>query len=71
MTQESIATTSAQTFETSHEDSIHDAQLDYYGKRLATCSSDRSIRVFSVQNGQNQLLATLLGHEAPVWQGSL
>ena len=23
----------------------HDAQLDYYGKRLATCSSDRSVKV--------------------------
>jgi hypothetical protein len=23
----------------------HDVQLDYYGKRLATCSSDRIIKV--------------------------
>lgn len=26
----------------------HDAQLDYYGKRLATCSSDRTIKVYDV-----------------------
>jgi protein transport protein SEC13 len=26
----------------------HDAQLDYYGKRLATCSSDRTVKVFDV-----------------------
>ena len=26
----------------------HDAQLDYYGKRLATCSSDRTVRVYDV-----------------------
>lgn len=26
----------------------HDAQFDFYGKRVATCSSDRVIRVFDV-----------------------
>ncbi len=30
----------------------HDAQLDYYGKRLATCSSDRTVRIFHVVDGQ-------------------
>lgn len=29
----------------------HDAQLDYYGKRLATCSSDRTVKVFDVVDG--------------------
>jgi len=29
--------------ETRHRDVIHDAQLDFYGLRLATCSSDRVI----------------------------
>jgi hypothetical protein len=24
---------------------VHDCQLDYYGRRLATCSSDRIIKV--------------------------
>ncbi len=32
----------------------HDAQLDYYGKRLATCSSDRTVRVFDVVDGEMQ-----------------
>lgn len=32
----------------------HDAQLDYYGKRLATCSSDRTVRVFDVVEGETQ-----------------
>ena len=31
--------------ETQHGDMVHDAQLDYYGKKLATCSSDRTIKV--------------------------
>ncbi|WVW86316.1 protein transporter SEC13 [Kwoniella bestiolae CBS 10118] len=38
--------------ETQHEDMIHDAQLDYYGKRLATCSSDKTIRIFQVVKGE-------------------
>jgi protein transport protein SEC13 len=61
------------TLETQHEDMIHDAQLDYYGKRLATCSSDRSIKIFMVEGDNpqsHQLTATLKGHEGPVWQVS-
>ncbi|KAF8516508.1 protein transporter SEC13 [Gautieria morchelliformis] len=56
--------------ETAHDDMIHDAQLDYYGKRLATCSSDRSVRVFEVVNGEPQKKdgQTLRGHNGPVWQ---
>lgn len=48
---------------------IHDAQLDYYGKRLATCSSDRTIKVFDVVDGQQSgVPQTLTGHQGPVWQ---
>jgi hypothetical protein len=39
----------------------HDAQLDYYGRRLATASSDRTVRIFDVGNDKQQLLATLRG----------
>ncbi|KAF7492259.1 Protein SEC13 -like protein [Sarcoptes scabiei] len=54
--------------DTSHEDMIHDAQVDYYGTRLATCSSDKSVKIFEIVNGGQKLLATLNGHEGPVWQ---
>ncbi|QRV81011.1 transporter protein Sec13 [Ceratobasidium sp. AG-Ba] len=58
--------------ETQHDDMIHDAQLDFYGKRLATCSSDRTIKIFDVINGepqrQNNAGVTLKGHTGPVWQ---
>lgn len=30
----------------------HDAQLDYYGKRLATASSDKTIRIFNAVKGE-------------------
>jgi len=59
--------------DTQHEDMIHDSQFDYYGKRLATASSDRTVRVFEVSAGGQAApaaLATLSGHEGPVWQVS-
>ncbi|AWU75958.1 hypothetical protein CAS74_004572 [Pichia kudriavzevii] len=51
-----------------HDDLIHDAVLDYYGKRLATCSSDKTIKIFAIENDQHRLIETLRGHEGPVWQ---
>ena len=35
--------------------------MDYYGKRLATCSSDRTIRLFEVINDVQRPLDTLKG----------
>lgn len=40
--------------------------MDYYGCRLATCSSDRSVRIYDVKNGTQTLAADLRGHEGPV-----
>ncbi|TPX78663.1 hypothetical protein CcCBS67573_g00018 [Chytriomyces confervae] len=62
--------TSLNAFDTHHEDIIHDAQLDYYGRRLATCSSDATIKVFEVDNENHRLMDTLRGHQGPVWQVS-
>ena len=62
------ASASGATFDTGHSDQIHDAQLDYYGRRLATASSDRTIRLFDVVGEQHAHLADLRGHEGPVWQ---
>jgi len=57
--------------DTNHRDMIHDAQMDYYGTKLATCSSDRVVKIFEVKpNGQQMPLADLIGHEGPVWQCS-
>jgi len=65
-----MSTSDSVPIETAHEDMIHDAQLDYYGKRLATCSSDRTVRVFDVVEGETQKTGghTLKGHSGPVWQ---
>jgi len=56
------------TIDTQHTDIIHDVQIDFYGKRLATASSDRTIRIFNVENRAQAPLAELRGHEGPVWQ---
>jgi protein transport protein SEC13 len=91
----------AVAFETGHQDTIHDTQLDYYGRvrtrplcarcsverdacaalasalsltwsrracaqRLATCSSDRVIKIWELSGEQRTQLADLTGHEGPV-----
>jgi protein transport protein SEC13 len=55
-------------FDTGHTDLVHDTQFDYYGRRLASCSSDGLIRVFSVEQEPAQHCADLMGHQGPVWQ---
>ena len=36
--------------------------MDYFGKRLATCSSDRTVKIFEVSEDQQTLVATLTGY---------
>ncbi|KAL7975006.1 WD40-repeat-containing domain protein [Trichoderma sp. SZMC 28014] len=50
-----------------HDDMIHDAVLDYYGRKLATCSSDRTIKIFEIEGETQRLIETLKGHEGAVW----
>ncbi|KAK2760971.1 GTPase-activating protein S13 [Arachnomyces sp. PD_36] len=50
-----------------HDDMIHDAGLDYYGRRLATCSSDKTIKIFEIEGDTHKLVETLKGHEGAVW----
>ena len=54
--------------DTGHEDMVHDAEVDYYGLRLATCSSDNSVKVYDIKNGTSTLIDDLKGHFGPVWQ---
>ncbi|EON99769.1 putative protein transport protein sec13 protein [Phaeoacremonium minimum UCRPA7] len=49
---------------------MHDAVLDYYGRRLATCSSDRTIKIFEIEGETQRLAETLKGHEGAVWSVS-
>ncbi|KAI9115737.1 hypothetical protein K1719_013406 [Acacia pycnantha] len=42
--------------------------MDFYCKRLATASSDHTIKIVGVSNTASQHLATLTGHQGPVCQ---
>ena len=46
---------------------VHDTQIDYYGKRVATCSSDKSVKVYDIQGQEQRHCANLIGHDAEVW----
>ena len=39
----------------------HDAVLDYYGRKLATCSSDRTVKIFEIEGVTQRLIETLKG----------
>mmetsp|Transcript_9245 Transcript_9245/g.13982 ORF Transcript_9245/g.13982 Transcript_9245/m.13982 type:complete len:444 (+) Transcript_9245:29-1360(+) len=52
----------------SHSSIIHDAQLDFYGKYLATCSSDRLVKIYEIEGTQQTHIQDLQGHAGPVWQ---
>ncbi|AMD21311.1 HER032Wp [Eremothecium sinecaudum] len=41
-------------FITGHEDLIHDICYDFYGRHVATCSSDQHIKVFRLDNDTNE-----------------
>jgi protein transport protein SEC13 len=56
------------SIDTQHDDMIHDSQFDYYSKRMATCSSDRTIKIFDITGNIHHNSATLTGHDGPVWQ---
>lgn len=50
----------------------HDAVLDYYGRRLATCSSDKTIKIFEVEGETHRLVETLKGYVAVnLWCGTM
>merc|ERR1712216_309859 len=65
--QRNMSVSTQAAFESGHTDQIHDCQYDYYGRRVATCSSDRTIKVFDVAGETQTLLANLTGHDGPVW----
>jgi len=58
------------TLDTAAMGLVHDAQLDYYGKRLAAASSDFTVFVWDVTDGQQKPAGQLKAHEGPVWKVS-
>ncbi|GAM17964.1 hypothetical protein SAMD00019534_011390, partial [Acytostelium subglobosum LB1] len=57
-------------FSTQHDDLIHDVSYDFYGKRLATCSSDQKIKIWdlSPDTGKWTMSAEWKSHSGSVWK---
>jgi len=56
-------------FSTDHKDVIHDVSYDFYGKRIATCSSDQKIKIWDLNDkGEFVLTAEWKGHKGSIWR---
>jgi len=59
----------AKSIETEHKDLIHDVAYDHYGRRMATCSSDQSIKVWDIaEDGSSKQVAHWKAHSGSVWR---
>jgi len=56
--------------ETNHEDQIHDCQFDFYGTKMATASSDKSIKIFESHDDKMVPISEIKAHDCAVWQVS-
>ena len=60
----------AKSIKADHEDLIHDVAYDFYGKRMATCSSDQKVKVgvgWSSWPLQSELVSLGVYFRAFVW----
>ncbi|ODM88766.1 Nucleoporin SEH1 [Orchesella cincta] len=63
----------ARGLETGHKDLIHDVAFDFYGTRMATCSSDQMVRIWEL-NGEGSSVAhwnctaSWKAHSGSVWK---
>uniref|UniRef100_A0A6A7GD02 Nuclear pore complex component n=1 Tax=Hirondellea gigas TaxID=1518452 RepID=A0A6A7GD02_9CRUS len=56
-----------ESFKCGHEDAIRDVEYDYYGKRVATCSSDHQIKIYEKdENGSWIKVQEIKHHSASV-----
>lgn len=47
--------------ESEHKDLIHDVSFDFYGKRMASCSSDQSVKVRLLRSNDLELFIGIDG----------
>ncbi|XP_028820010.1 nucleoporin SEH1 isoform X2 [Denticeps clupeoides] len=59
----------ARTIAADHKDLIHDVSYDFHGRRMATCSSDQSVKVWDKgEDGQWRCTASWKTHSGSVWR---
>lgn len=59
----------ARVIPSEHKDLIHDVSFDFYGTRMATCSSDQSVKVWDQdEDGHWQCTADWKTHSGSVWK---
>ncbi|XP_067135644.1 nucleoporin SEH1 [Centruroides vittatus] len=59
----------ARSIPADHKDLIHDVAYDFYGRRMATCSSDHSVKVWDLdENDQWHCTANWKTHSGSVWK---
>jgi WD40 repeat protein len=51
---QSVAIMSFNRLSSGHSSYLHDLAYDYYGHRLATCSSDQKIKIWDYNNNSNE-----------------
>ncbi|KAK4884142.1 hypothetical protein RN001_000413 [Aquatica leii] len=59
----------AQEINAEHKDLIHDVAYDFYGERMATCSSDQYVKVWDqTSDGKWNLTSSWKAHSGSVWK---
>ncbi|XP_060805627.1 nucleoporin SEH1 [Amyelois transitella] len=59
----------SQTIQADHKDLIHDVAYDFYGERMATCSSDQYVKVWDTDGkGGWRLTGSWKAHHGSVWK---
>ncbi|XP_043254842.1 nuclear pore complex protein Nup44A isoform X2 [Colletes latitarsis] len=59
----------AHSINAEHKDLIHDIAYDFYGQRMATCSSDQFVKVWDEdEHGNWHLTASWKAHSGSVWK---
>ncbi|XP_063830894.1 nucleoporin SEH1 [Ostrinia nubilalis] len=59
----------SQTIHADHKDLIHDVAYDFYGERMATCSSDQYVKIWdSDGRGGWRLTGSWKAHHGSVWK---
>ncbi|XP_075070503.1 centrosomal protein of 192 kDa [Mixophyes fleayi] len=59
----------ARSIAADHKDLIHDVSFDFHGRRMATCSSDQSVKVWDKsENGDWHCTASWKTHSGSVWR---